>query len=133
MPIVTISEAARLVNRHRKTIQRYVADGRISLSQSVTGGRGIDTSELVRVFGKLSHDDGARAHETESQRVRDDVPESADENMGALKAEIDGLKAVVEAQKSHISSLESAMRLLGHGTEHAETLPRQWWKFWGRL
>lgn len=131
MPIVSISEAARLVNRHRKTIQRYVADGRISLSQSVSGERGIDTSELLRVFGELSHVESALAHEAESQRVQDDVPESVSENVGALKAEIDGLKAVVEAQKSHITSLESAMRLLGHGgAEHIETLPRPWWKFW---
>lgn len=130
MPIVSISEAARLVKRHRKTIQRYVADGRISLSQHVSGERGIDTSELIRVFGILSHDDGALAHETESQRVQDNVPESAGRNLGALKAEIDGLKAVIDAQKSHISSLESAMRLLGHGAERTETLQRQWWKFW---
>jgi len=130
MPIVSISEAARLVNRHRKTIQRYVADGRISLSQCVSGERGIDTSELVRVFGILSQDGGAQAHEAESQRVQENVPEGAGENVGALKAEIDGLRAVVEVQKSHIASLESAMRLLGHGVEHAEALPRRWWKFW---
>src|SRR6266404_7825092 len=121
MSIVSISEAARLVNRHRKTIQRYVADGRISLSQCVSGERGVDISELIRVFGKLSHEDGALAHEAESQCVHGDVPESAGENVGALKAEIDGLKAVVDAQKNHIASLESAMRFLGHGAERAET------------
>ena len=130
MPIVSISEAARLVSRHRKTIQRYVANGRISLSQCVSGERGIDTSELIRVFGILSQDCDALAHEAESQRVQGDVPESAGENVGALKAEIDGLRAVVDAQRSHIASLESAMCLLGHGAEHAETLPRPWWKFW---
>jgi capsule polysaccharide export protein KpsE/RkpR len=91
----------------------------------------VDTSELIRVFGILSHVDGALAHETESQYVQDDVSESAGGNVGALKAEIEGLKAVVDAQKSHIASLESAMRLLGHSAEHAETLPRPWWKFWG--
>jgi hypothetical protein len=90
----------------------------------------VDTSELIRVFGILSHEDGALAHETESQSVHKDFSESAGENMGALKAEIDGLRAVVDAQKSHIASLESAMHLLGHSMEHAETLRRPWWKFW---
>jgi hypothetical protein len=130
MPIVSISEAARLVNRHRKTIQRYVADGRISLSQNVSGERGIDTSELIRVFGIFSHDDGALAHEAESQLVQENIPEGAGENVGALKAEIDGLKAVVDSQRSHIASLESAMLLLGHSVKHSETLTRRWWKFW---
>jgi len=130
MSVVSISEAARLVNRHRKTIQRYVADGRISLSHCVSGERGVDTSELIRVFRILSHEDGALAHESESQRVQGNVPERTSGNIDALKAEIDGLKALVDAQKSHILSLESAMRLLVHSEEHSETMSRPWWKFW---
>jgi len=52
MAVVSISEAARLTGKSRKTIQRYVADGRLSVSQDVAGKPAIDTSELIRVFGE---------------------------------------------------------------------------------
>ena len=54
MAIVSISEAARLTGKSRKTIQRYVAEGRISMSHPDAGTKGIDISELARVFGEFN-------------------------------------------------------------------------------
>ncbi|MDI2113909.1 hypothetical protein [Commensalibacter nepenthis] len=53
MPIVSISEAARLVNKSRKTIYKHIHQGTLSTVTTVDGSKGIDTSELIRVYGSL--------------------------------------------------------------------------------
>jgi hypothetical protein len=137
MPVVSITEAAKLVKRNRKTVQRYVADGRLSLSQNVAGDKGIDTSELMRVFGKMSQDMGATFTATESQLVLEKVSDVPLVKEDVLKAEIEGLKAVIEAQKitvetqkNHISSLENTVRLLEYDRKEGATMSHPWWKFW---
>jgi predicted site-specific integrase-resolvase len=118
MAIVSISEAARLTGKSRKTIQRYVAEGRISMSHPDAGTKGIDISELARVFGTLSQQANAMSHASMSQS---DAPDVA-----ALQATIDGLKAVVQAKDETIDSLRQAMRLLEH---HSQPAKRRWWQF----
>lgn len=54
MAIVTISEAARLVGKDRRTVQRHVNKGRLSKVTRPGGSVGVDTSELVRVYGELA-------------------------------------------------------------------------------
>jgi hypothetical protein len=137
MPVVSITEAAKLVKRNRKTVQRYVADGRLSLSQDVVGDKGIDTSELIRVFGKISQDMNATFTATESQLVPEQVADVALVKEDVLKVEIEGLKALIEAQKialetqkSHISSLENTVRLLEYDKKESATMSHHWWKFW---
>ena len=137
MPVVSITEAAKLVKRNRKTVQRYVADGRLSLSQDVAGNKGIEISELIRVFGKMSQDMCATFTATESQLVPEKVADVALGKEDILKAEIEGLKAVIEAQKitvetqkNHISSLENTVRLLEYDKKEGATMSHPWWKFW---
>lgn len=52
MAILSISEAARTWRMGRTTIQRAIREGRLSAAIQPNGGKGIDTSELVRVFGE---------------------------------------------------------------------------------
>jgi hypothetical protein len=54
MAIVTISEAARLVGKDRRTVQRHVSRGKLSKVTRPGGSVGVDTSELVRVYGDLA-------------------------------------------------------------------------------
>lgn len=49
-----VSDSALLVKKSRKTIQRYIANGRLTVTRSESGKTQIDTAELIRVFGKLS-------------------------------------------------------------------------------
>jgi uncharacterized coiled-coil protein SlyX len=105
MPQVSISEAARLVGKNRKTIQRYIADGKLAMSQDVAGDvageRGIDISELMRVFGSLSHATPATQSATKGQQV---APENTP-NVAALEARIEGLQAVAAAKDETIATL----------------------------
>ena len=54
MAILSISEASRRWHLGRSNLYRAVKSGRLNLSTRPDGSRGIDTSELVRVFGEPS-------------------------------------------------------------------------------
>jgi hypothetical protein len=124
MAIVSISEAARLTGKSRKTIQRYVADGRISMSQQVSGDKGIDISELVRVFGELSQPTPALSHVPVSHHVAPNVPSDAATTIAALEAEIAVLRAQNEAKDENLADLRQSLRLLEYSPSR-----RRWWQF----
>jgi len=119
MAIVSISEAARRTGKSRKTIQRYVADGRMSMSQTDAGTKGIDTSELIRVFGEMSRPSSASSHETVS---RLGAPNVAD-ILATVQAENLALRAELKAKDENLADLRQSLRLL-EGPK-----PRRWWKF----
>lgn len=124
MTVVSISEAARLTGKSRKTIQRYVAVGRISMSHSVAGSKGIDTSELIRVFGELTHPAPALSHAPESQTDAPAVTPDVAAAMALLQAENAALKAQLEAKEANLADLRQSLRLLEH-------LPakKRWWSW----
>jgi len=51
----TLSESAKITGKSRRTIQRYVKAGKVSVNKDINGNSFIDTAELIRVFGELSH------------------------------------------------------------------------------
>ncbi|MBN4756902.1 DNA-binding protein, partial [Escherichia coli] len=56
MALVSISEAARLTGKARSTLHKYIKQGRLSTTTDQnTGKKTIETSELIRVFGKISN------------------------------------------------------------------------------
>jgi hypothetical protein len=54
MAIHNITDSALLVKKSRRTIQRYIANGKLTLVSDTLGKPQIDTTELIRVFGTLS-------------------------------------------------------------------------------
>jgi hypothetical protein len=67
MAFVTITEAAKLVRRSRRTLYRDMDSGRLSKTLSSTGTPTIDTAELLRVYGALHKtDDTAPASDRNS-------------------------------------------------------------------
>ena len=52
MTVISISEAARTWRLARSTLQRALQEGRLSATVRADGSRGIDTAELIRVFGE---------------------------------------------------------------------------------
>jgi hypothetical protein len=131
MAIVSISEAARLTGKSRKTIQRYVSDGRISMSQHVAGRNGIDISELVRVFGELSQPAPVLSHETVSHPDAPAVSSDAAE-VAALKAENALLKAQMEAKDANLADLRQSVENMGQSLRllgHDAAVKRRWWQF----
>ncbi|WP_444822903.1 hypothetical protein, partial [Vibrio parahaemolyticus] len=56
MALVSISEAARLTGKARSTLHKYIKQGKLSTTTDKnTGSKSIETSELIRVFGKIGN------------------------------------------------------------------------------
>ena len=53
MTVLSIRAAANAAGVDRRTIQRAIQSGRLSAANAAGGERGVDLSELIRVFGEL--------------------------------------------------------------------------------
>jgi len=59
MALVSITEAAKLARKNRSTIYRDIDRGRLSKTVSQDGETQIDTSELLRTYGRLHGGDAS--------------------------------------------------------------------------
>ena len=126
MAIVSVSEAARLVGKSRRTIQRDIAAGKLSKCDN---GKKLDTSELIRVYGSLlnaPNDADKNAHMTQ------DVAPNIPPDVAEMRIRLAALEAENAALKDHVGSLKQAMLLLEHKEQQASTettQQRKWWQF----
>jgi len=110
MAIVSISEAARLTGKDRRTIQRHIAAGKVS---HASNGKGIDTSELLRFYGAfIASSAAAIKNDHLPHQTAPIAAPAADPEKEALKAENKRLSDLLEAKQETIDSLNNAMRLL---------------------
>lgn len=125
MAIVSVSEAARLVGKSRRTIQRDIAAGKLSKCDN---GKKLDTSELMRVYGSLlnaPNDADKNAHMTQ------DVAPNIPPNVAEMRIRLAALEAENAALKDHVGSLKQAMLLLEHKEQQTSTettQQRKWWQ-----
>ena len=106
-PIAThnVTDSALLVKKSRRTIQRYIANGKLSVTRDRLGNPQIDTAELLRVFGALSKVSQKKINK-KSQNVAPNLShKNDDDRMGKLLAAVERLEKVVEKQSEQISSL----------------------------
>lgn len=126
MAIVSVSEAARLVGKSRRTIQRDIAAGKLSKCDN---GKKLDTSELIRVYGSLlnaPNDADKNAHMTQ------DVAPNIPPDVAEMRIRLAALEAENAALKDHLGSLKQAMLLLEHKEQQTSTKTtqqRKWWQF----
>jgi hypothetical protein len=118
MALVSISEAARLVGKSRRTLQRDIVAGKLSKCDN---GQKLDTSELLRVYGAfLPVTNVAVGSATMSQDVAD------------MRVRLAALEAENAALKDHLGSLKQAMLLLENkaSTEETKSIKprRRWWQ-----
>lgn len=114
MAILSISEAARTWRMGRTTIQRAIREGRLSAAIQPNGGKGIDTSELVRVFGEPCSDAGGDAG--------GDAP-TPPTTAGSIQADTEAPSQRDAPQA--VVSLQAQVRLLE--TQLAEAHDRELW------
>lgn len=122
MAIVSISEAARLVGKSRTTVQKYIKQGKLSKCADGNNSIGIDTSELIRVFGNISGHQGActdtehavqmfageinTSEQPYAEVVSKNVHDLAVKDNEALKREIELLKSLLEEKDKRLLLLE---------------------------
>jgi predicted site-specific integrase-resolvase len=101
MTLLNISTAARVSGKSRVTIQRYLKNGRLSGVTDNDGHMKIDTSELIRVFGKLVATDTPDRiqHEAHQSAINEQVPVSVYED---IKTQ---LNAALEREKNLLAML----------------------------
>lgn len=123
---VSISEAAKLVGRDRKTLYRAIKEGRLSATQDSTGTRQVDIAELARVFGvfPVERDSGATVP-TPQLETPSATTETGDlkAKIAALEAENSQLRERIEDKDKHIEDMRNTVRLLGH----TPPKKRSWW------
>lgn len=119
MPIVSITEAAKLTGRARSTLYRKINAGELSTSKQADGSDGIDTSELIRVFGELQQPGATRDVAPATPRDSDATPPASPEiprETRLLREQIallqDQLEEAKEREKRLMGMLESSQRLL---------------------
>ena len=101
MAEVSISEAAKLVGKSRKSLYRHVKDGKLSVSQSVSGKTIVETSELIRVYGALRQVETVIVTPTVTGRdTNRDSMESLANEIKLLREEVSGLKREVSSLKA---------------------------------
>lgn len=138
MAQLSISDAAKLVARDRKTLYRLIKEGRLSATQDATGARQVETSELLRVFGAIKQLEtlsetprdsrktvSMSQHETPNETVR----------VALLEAELRHARDMREADKlllaakdAQIEDLRNSVRLLEGPRQAApDPAPKGFW------
>lgn len=123
MAWVSVRQAMKLTGKARSSLYRDMAKGRVSYRSELDGGRSIDTSELIRVYGELIHDEtssrdtGRQDVETENAVIHELVSE-----IKMLRDEVAGLR--FEMQE---------MRRIEHKPESdLSPVSTKWWQLWRR-
>jgi predicted RNase H-like nuclease (RuvC/YqgF family) len=123
MALVSISEAAKLCGKDRKTLYRYIKDGKLSATIATSGTRQVDVSEIIRVFGALQQSRGTGDSGETVAMPQHETPNLA-AKIVALEAENTQLKERLGDKERHIEDMRNAVRLLEHKTKSS---------FWKRL
>jgi excisionase family DNA binding protein len=115
MAILTMRQAADTVGVSRSTIYRKVEEGILSLATMPDGAKGIDTSELIRVFGELK----SKASDTPSDSsatvsTRSHATASNNHETTILKTQVellrDQLEQAKERERRLLTMLEEEQR-----------------------
>ena len=104
MAILNLAQAAKAANVARSTLYRAIRQGGLSAVSYPSGGRGVDTAELIRVFGPLQ---GATEQAQQSDTQQDVALLQA--RIEALERENQLLRDEVDASRERESKLLDAV------------------------
>lgn len=133
MALVSVSQAARLAGISRQHLYRkYIKPGEISVQRDDKGDPVIDTSELLRVFGRLvgdsPGDDNELQEETPEKTMGDNgLLVELQAKLQVLEAENRGLRERLEDKDRNLDDMRQALRLL-EDMRPREAPEKPWWK-----
>jgi len=136
MAQVSISEAARLTGRSRKTLHTYISNGKLTKVTDSQGKPKIDTSELIRVFGELSgKQETATSHCNVTQEVTPKGVAVTTSEIDVLKKEVALLRELLAEKDKRNEDLKHALLLIESklpATPEPVTQPvvKKSWQFW---
>ena len=106
MPILSISEAARLAGIDRRTLQRQIARGTVSMTAAPGESRGIELSELLRVYPAAAMRSGVDVTMPQAAARQSEAAPPATE----LRHAQDKIAALEDKIADIIAQLEAAQR-----------------------
>lgn len=113
MAQVSISEAARLTGKSRKTLHTYISNGKLTKVTDTQGKPKIDTSELIRVFGELVIPKETVTSQCDfSQEVTPNTVTINDAEIERLKQEVSFLKELLIEKDKRNDDLKHALLLI---------------------
>lgn len=136
MAQVSISEAARLTGKSRKTLHTYISNGKLTKVTDTQGKPKIDTSELIRVFGELvTPKETVTSQCNFSQEVTPKTVTINDAEIELLKQEVSFLKELLIEKDKRNDDLKHALLLieskLPTTPEPVAPAPvKKTWQFW---
>ena len=113
MAIHNITDSALLVKKSRRTIQRYIASGKLTMVSDTLGKPQIDTTELIRVFGAIS-----KVSQKKIAKKSQDVAAKLSRKNNAISLTPDELEDIIT--RAVEKALSKAIPLL---IEHKKTAP----------
>lgn len=138
MAKVSVSEAARLAGISRTNFYKsYVKTGKLTVERDEDGKPTVDTSEILRVFGRLQ--DISNDTEQNEQKV---TPENTP-NLSSLEAELKAVRELLSIKdeqlsdakereawmRKQIEELTTAVRLIEDKREQQPPKKKRWWPF----
>lgn len=116
MALVSITEAAKLVRRNRSTLYRDIEKGRLSKTVTPDGETQIETSELLRTYGRLHGDDedghGSAARERMRIALLEERARSLERAL-ALEAELRKVKdQVTNELRARLADKDNVIKVL---------------------
>jgi hypothetical protein len=115
MALVSIPEAARLVRKQRATLDADIERGHLSKTVAENGEAVVDTSELLRAYGRLYPDDDEQARQSnEAMRIAllEERAHSL-ERVLALEAELRRVKDQVATElRARLADKENLIKVL---------------------
>ncbi len=132
MALVSVSQAARLAGISRQHLYRkYIKPGEISVQRDDKSDPVIDTSELLRVFGRLvgdtSCDDNTLQKTTPEKTMGDNgLLTELQVKLQMLEAENRALHARLEDKEKNLQDVRQALRLIEDMRPRDEA--KLWWK-----
>ncbi|WP_369791040.1 DNA-binding protein [Rouxiella sp. WC2420] len=138
MALVSITEAARLTGKSRRTIQRHIATGRLSKSHGDATEKSIETSELIRCYGEIKQNIDTLSYDTRLVTMSHAGTLKIDKieaEIELLKQKVDLLKQRLQDKDAHIDSLKQAMLLIESKLPAtpepvAQPMMKKLWQFW---
>lgn len=122
MPLVNLTEAATLAGLSRSYFHtNYVKTGVLSVDRSDSKNPKVDTSEILRVFGKITQN-SSQEHDQKQVETHDENTLLFAENE-KLKAKIEGLQALLSAQEERI---RREQQLTDKAEERAQAAEQQY-------
>ncbi|WP_292937529.1 hypothetical protein [Noviherbaspirillum sp.] len=116
MALVSITEAAKLVRKNRSTIYRDIEKGRLSKTVSPEGETQIETSELLRTYGRLHTGEDDDGEVSAKDKVKIALLEERNRSLEralALEAELRKVKdQVTNELRARLADKESVIKVL---------------------